>query len=44
MAENLAFERKLVWFGLLWFGLVWFGMVFCDQDCKAMSGELHCQI
>ena len=39
MAENLAFERKLVYFGL-----VWFGMGFCGQDRKAMSGELRCQI
>jgi len=26
MAENLAFEGKLVW--LVWIGLVWFGL-FC---------------
>ena len=42
MAENLAFEIKLVWFGLLWFDLVY--IVFFGQDRKAMSGELVCQI
>ena len=31
MAENLAFEGKLVWFGLDWFSLVWFGFLWSDM-------------
>ena len=34
MGEKLAFKEKMVWFGLDFFGL----------DCKAMAGEVVCQI
>ena len=42
MGEKLAFKEKMVWFGCS--SLVWFCLDFFGLDCKAMAGEVVCQI